>query len=422
MAEDTGPAIARVWKQEAARVIGHLARIVHDVSLAEELAQDALVAALEQWPRSGVPEKPGAWLMTTAKNRALNSLRHAKVAARSEEALGHQLQTHVSLSELEAALEDRMDHAVSDDVLRLLFAACHPILSKQARVALTLRMLGGLTTDEIARAFLVTEPTISQRIVRAKRALGQAGVPFELPHGEQLGLRLSSVLEVVYLIFNEGYSASAGDELLRPALSDEALRLGRLLAELAPDEPEVHGLSALMHLHASRARARTDAAGEPILLTEQDRTLWDREAIALGLHALARADALTNDSGAYHLQAAIAACHARADSVDTTDWDRIASLYGELAQHVASPVIELNRAVAISRAHGPAAGLALLDALREEPSLATYHLLPSARADLLERLGRFEEAREAFERAATLASNIRQRERLEARARACGRC
>jgi RNA polymerase sigma factor (sigma-70 family) len=426
MAEDTGPAIARVWKQEAARVIGHLARIVHDVSLAEELAQDALVAALEQWPRSGVPEKPGAWLMTTAKNRALNSLRHANVAARSEEALGHQLQTHVSLSELEAALEDRMDHAVSDDVLRLLFAACHPILSKQARVALTLRMLGGLTTDEIARAFLVTEPTIAQRIVRAKRALGQAGVPFELPHGEQLGLRLSSVLEVVYLIFNEGYSASAGDELLRPALSDEALRLGRLLAELAPDEPEVHGLSALMHLHSSRARARTDAAGEPILLTEQDRTLWDREAIALGLHALARAEGLTqagtNEPGAYQLQAAIAACHARADSVDTTDWARIASLYGELAQHVASPVIELNRAVAISRAHGPAAGLALLDALREEPSLAKYHLLPSARADLLERLGRFEEAREAFERAAKLASNTRQRERLQARARACGRC
>lgn len=421
MAEDAGQSIARVWKHEAARVIGHLARIVHDVSLAEELAQDALVAALEQWPRSGVPEKPGAWLMTTAKNRALNRLRHAKVAARSEEALGHQLQTHVSLSELEAALEDRMDHAVSDDVLRLLFAACHPILSKQARVALTLRMLGGLTTDEIARAFLVTEPTIAQRIVRAKRALGQAGVPFELPHGEQLGPRLSSVLEVVYLIFNEGYSASAGEQLMRPALSDEALRLGRLLTDLAPDEPEVHGLVALMYLHSSRARARTDAAGDPILLTEQDRTLWDHEAIALGLDALARADALTHDSGAYHLQAAIAACHARADSVDTTDWALIASLYGELARHVASPVIELNRALAISRAHGPAAGLELLDALREEPSLAKYHLLPSARADLLERLGRFEEAREAFERAAKLASNTRQRERLEARARACGR-
>jgi RNA polymerase sigma factor (sigma-70 family) len=419
MAEDTGPAIARVWKQEAARVIGYLARIVHDVSLAEELAQDALVAALEQWPRSGVPVKPGAWLMTTAKNRALNSLRHAKVAARSEELLGHQLQTHVSLSELEAALEDRMDHAVGDDVLRLLFAACHPVLSQQARVALTLRMLGGLTTDEIARAFLVTEPTIAQRIVRAKRTLAQAGVPFELPHAEQLGPRLSSVLEVVYLIFNEGYSASAGDELMRPALSGEALRLGRILAELAPNEPEVHGLSALMHLHASRARARTDAAGDPILLTEQDRTLWDREAITLGRDALARADALTNQPGAYQLQAAIAACHAQASSIDDTDWGRIASLYGELGQHVASPVIELNRAVAISRAHGPAAGLALLDALRDEPNLARYHLLPSARADLLERLGRFEEAREAFEYAATLASNTRQRERLEARARAC---
>lgn len=419
MAEDTGQSIARVWKQEAARVIGHLARIVHDVSLAEELAQDALVAALEQWPRTGVPDKPGAWLMTTAKNRALNSLRHAKVAARSEELLGDQLQTHVSLLELEAALEDRMDHAVSDDVLRLLFAACHPILSKQARVALTLRMLGGLTTDEIARAFLVTEPTIAQRIVRAKRALGQAGVPFELPHGEQLDMRLSSVLEVVYLIFNEGYSASAGDELLRTDLSDEALRLGRLLCDLAPREPEVHGLFALMHLHASRARARTDAAGDPILLTEQDRTLWDHEAIALGLAALARADALTDQPRPYHLQAVIAACHAQADSVDTTNWARIASSYGELARHVASPVIELNRAVAISRAQGPAAGLALLDDLRDEPSLARYHLLPSARADLLERLGRFDEAREAFERAAALASNTRQRERLTARARAC---
>jgi RNA polymerase sigma-70 factor (ECF subfamily) len=421
MAEDPRAAIARVWKHEAARVIGHLARIVHDVSLAEELAQDALVAALEQWPRSGLPDKPGAWLMTTAKNRALNSLRHAKVAARGQEVLGHQLETHVSLSELEAALEDRMDHEVGDDVLRLLFAACHPILSKQARVALTLRMIGGLTTDEIARAFLATEPTIAQRIVRAKKTLGHAGVPFELPRGEQLGPRLSSVLEVVYLIFNEGYSASAGDELMRQELSDEALRLGRLLASLAPAEPEVHGLSALMHLHASRARARTDAAGDPILLTEQDRSLWDRHAITLGLDALAQADALTNEPGPYHLQAAIAACHARADSADATDWEQIASLYAALARHVDSPVIELNRAVAISRARDPAAGLALLDALREEPSLARYHLLPSARADLLEQLGRFDEAREEFERAAALASNSRQRERLEARARACGR-
>ena len=424
MAEDAGATVARVWKQEAARVIGHLARIVHDVSLAEELAQDALVAALEQWPRSGLPDKPGAWLMTTAKNRALNSLRHAKVAARtssSMELLGHQLETHVSLSELEAALEDRMDHAVSDDVLRLLFAACHPVLSQQARVALTLRMLGGLTTDEIARAFLVTEPTIAQRIVRAKKSLGQAGVPFELPQGDQLGPRLSSVLEVVYLIFNEGYSASAGDELMRPDLSNEALRLGGLLASLAPEEPEVHGLSALMHLHASRSRARTDAAGDPILLTEQDRTLWDQDAIARGLDALARADALTSESGPYHLQAEIAACHARANSVDSTDWAKIAASYAAMARHVDSPVIELNRAVAISRAQGPAAGLALLDALRDEPSLARYHLLPSARADLLERLGRYDEAREEFNRAAALASNSRQRERLESRARACGR-
>jgi RNA polymerase sigma factor (sigma-70 family) len=421
MAESSQAAVARVWKQEAARVIGHLARIVHDVSLAEELAQDALVAALEQWPRSGLPDKPAAWLMTTAKNRALSSLRHAKVAARGDEILGHQLETHVSLPELEAALEDRMDHEVGDDVLRLLFAACHPVLSKQARVALTLRMIGGLTTEEIARAFLTSEPTIAQRIVRAKKTLGQAGVPFELPHGEQLAPRLASVLEVVYLIFNEGYSASAGDELMRQDLSDEALRLGRLLACLAPEEPEVHGLSALMHLHASRARARADAAGDPILLTEQDRSLWDRDAIALGLDALAQADALTSEPGPYHLQAIIAACHARADTVETTDWARIADSYAALRRHVDSPVIELNRAVAISRAEGPAAGLALLDALRDDPTLARYHLLPSARADLLEQLGRFDEAREAFERAAALASNSRQRERLEARARACGR-
>jgi RNA polymerase sigma-70 factor (ECF subfamily) len=425
MAEAMRHAIAQVWRAEAACIIGSLVRLVRDVSLAEELAQDALVAALEEWPRSGMPDHPGAWLTTTARNRALTQLRRTKLAQRTTDELGHGAPEAAPGTEIAAktaaGIEAAMDDDVRDDVLRLIFIACHPVLSKEARVALTLRMVGGLTTEEIARAYLSTEATIAQRIVRAKRALGTAGVPFELPRGEELGPRLSSVLEVVYLIFNEGYTATAGPDLLRPDLSDEAIRLGRRLATLAPDEPEVHGLSALMQLHASRSRARTDAAGDPVLPTDQDRSRWDADLIAGGLAALARAEQLAAEPGVYQLQAAIAACHARAASVDDTDWERIAALYGELGQRAPSPVIELNRAVAISRAQGPAAGLAVLEALAAEPALARYHLLPSARADLLERLGRFDEARAEFERAAELAANARQRERLQARAARCGR-
>ena len=420
---------AKVWKEEGPRVIGCLVRILRDVSLAEELAHDALVAALEDWPRSGVPERPAAWLMTTAKHRALNSLRRAKLAARTSEALERDahdhaqasLQSSVELDEVEA----RMSDSVGDDVLRLIFAACHPVLSTEARVALTLRLIGGLTTDEIARAFLTSEPTIAQRIVRAKRSLGDAGVPFEVPSGAELAPRLASVLEVVYLIFNEGYTATRGDDLMRPALAAEALRIGGLLTRLAPDEPEAHGLVALMQLHASRAATRVDADGEPVLLVDQDRTRWDAALIAGGLAALARAEALTtapaapaSGPGPYQLQAAIAACHTRAPSVDATDWAQIAALYGELARRTPSPVIELNRAMAISRADGPRAGLALLDKLRSDRTLASYHLLPAARADLLERLGRRGEARREFERAAELATNARQRARLLARAAA----
>ena len=444
-AESMQREIARVWKTEAAQLIGGLVRLVRDVALAEELAQDALVAALEQWPASGMPSNPGAWLTITARNRALTALRRATVAHQAGEALAHQVEQE---AEPHTAIEAAMDDDVGDDVLRLIFIACHPVLSKEARVALTLRMVGGLTTEEIARAFLVSETTIAQRIVRAKRTLGAAGAAFELPRGDELSPRLSSVLEVVYLIFNEGYAASGGPDLLRTDLSDEALRLGRWLARLAVTEPEVHGLAALMCLHASRAPTRTDASGEPVLLTEQDRSRWDAGLIAEGLAALARAEQLSPRHeatrrmqsgpdlqsrssvssrsqelaaapGAYQLQAAIAACHARAATADATDWARIAALYGALAQHSPSPVIELNRAMAISRAHGPAAGLTLLDALRDEPALARYHLLPSARADLLERLGRLEEARAEFVRAASLAANDRQRERLEARAAAC---
>lgn len=415
-AESMQREIARVWKDEAAQIIAGLVRLVRDVALAEELAQDALVAALEQWPVAGMPDNPGAWLTITARNRALTSLRRAAVAHQAGESLAHQVEHEV---EPHPAIEAAMDDDVGDDVLRLIFIACHPVLAKEARVALTLRMVGGLTTEEIARAFLATEATVAQRIVRAKRALGAAGAAFELPRGDELGPRLSSVLEVVYLIFNEGYAASGGPDLLRAELSDEALRLGRRLVVVAAAEPEVHGLAALMCLHASRARARADAAGEPVLLTEQDRSQWDTGLIAEGLAALARAEQLATAPGAYQLQAAIAACHARAATADATDWARIAALYGALAHHSPSPVIELNRAVAISRADGPAAGLTLLDALRDEPALARYHLLPSARADLLERLGRFEEARSEFLRAASLAANDRQRERLEARAAAC---
>jgi RNA polymerase sigma-70 factor (ECF subfamily) len=398
-------------------VVGALVRILRDVSLAEELAHDALVAALEDWPRSGIPERPGAWLMTTAKHRALNSLRRAKLASRTGEALGRDAETQAP-SELDD-IEARMTQSVGDDVLRLIFTACHPVLSTEARVALTLRLIGGLTTEEIARAFLTVEPTIAQRIVRAKRSLAESGVPFEVPSGEQLAPRLASVLEVVYLIFNEGYTATSGDDLMRPALAAEAIRIGELLAALAPDEPEVHGLSALMLLHASRTATRVAADGEPVLLVDQDRARWDRALIDRGLAALARAEALTAAPGRYQLQAAIAACHTRAAGVDTTDWAAIAALYGELARLTPSPVIELNRAMAVSRAQGARAGLALLDRLRREPSLARYHLLPAARADLLERLGRRAEACREFKRAAELAGNARQRARLLARAAAC---
>ena len=400
--------IASVWKAEAAKVIGGLARLVRDVSRAEELAQDALVIALEQWPKTGIPQNPGAWLKTTARNRALNSLRRSKLSTQLRE-------VEAPPATLEA-VEALMDSDVSDDVLRLLFAACHPVLPKEARVALTLRMIGGLTTAEIARAFLSSEPTIAQRVVRAKKTLGEANVPFEVPRGEELSPRLSSVLEVVYLIFNEGYSATTGEDLMRPALMGEALRLASLLSSLAPDEPEVHGLEALLLLQSSRQSARVDENGEPVLLTEQDRSRWDGTAIDRGLESLARAESLGKEPGPYRLQAELAACHARAATVDDTDWERIAALYAQLAKLVPSPVIELNRAVAISRARGPAAGLALLDALRDEPALARYHLLPAARADLLERLGRNDEARAAFLEAARLAENSRQRERLESRA------
>ncbi len=411
--------IARIWKDESARVVGVLVRIVRDLGVAEELAQDALVAALEEWPARGVPDRPGAWLVTTARRRAINALRRARMVDRKHEALGHELATHLSVDELEEAL-DTMKEELGDEALRLLFTACHPVLAQEARVALTLRLVGGLSTAEIARAFLAAEPTIAQRIVRAKRAIAEAKVPFEVPRGAELAPRLSSVLEVVYLIFNEGYAATAGDDLMRPALAAEALRLGALLAALAPEEPEAHGLSALMQLHASRAPARTDDGGEPILLLDQDRARWDAALIAGGLDALGRAEALGRAPGPYQLQAAIAACHARAADPGATDWARIAGFYGELARIAPSPVIELNRAVAVSRAEGPAAGLALLDALAGERALAGYHLLPSARADLLERLGRLDEARAEFERAASLAGNARQRERLRARAARLG--
>jgi len=417
-ADATHETIARVWKEECGRLVAVLTRIVRDVGVAEELAHDAFVAALEAWPSAGVPDRPGAWLMTTAKNRALNAVRRARIADSKHEALGHEIATHVRLEDLEAAFEDVMDGDLRDDMLRLVFTACHPLLSQESRVALTLRLVGGLTTDEIARAFLAAEPTVAQRIVRAKRTLADAHVPFEVPRGDDLAVRLASVLEVVYLIFNEGHVATAGEDVMRPALVDEALRLGDLLATLAPDEPEVHGLSALMKLQASRTPARTDARGEPVLLLDQDRTRWDGALIAGGLAALARAESHGGAPGPYRLQAAIAACHARARIASDTDWPQIAALYAELARVAPSPVIELNRAVAVARAEGPAAGLALLDALASEPALARYHLLPAARADLLEQLGRSDEARLEFERAASLTKNVRQQERLRFRAAA----
>jgi RNA polymerase sigma factor (sigma-70 family) len=412
-------AIASVWKQESARVVGALMRIVRDLGVAEELAQDALVTALEQWPTTGVPERPGAWLMTTAKHRALNAIKRARMVSRKHEALGHELADHLSAEQLEEAF-DTMRDELGDEVLRLVFAACHPVLPREARVALTLRLVGGLSTAEIARAFLVADTAIGQRIVRAKRALADAGVAYEVPRGVELAARVGSVLEVVYLIFNEGYAATAGDDLMRPALMTEAVRLAGLLAELAPQEPEVHGLHALVQLQASRASARTDAAGDPVLLPDQDRARWDAALIEGGLAALARAEAAAPGTapGAYQLQAAIAACHARARIAEDTDWAHIAALYGELARVSPSPVVELNRALAVSRADGPAAGLAILDALASERSLAGYHLLPAARADLLARLGRRDEAIAEYERAASLADNTRQRDRLRARARA----
>jgi RNA polymerase sigma factor (sigma-70 family) len=416
-AADTHRAIDAVWRIESPRLIAGLARMVRDVGLAEELAQDALVAALEQWPESGVPEKPGAWLMATAKHRAIDRLRRRKMVERKHDELGRELEAQLEMSrpDVDAAIDDQ----VGDDLLRLVFIACHPVLSTEARVALTLRLLGGLTTDEIARAFLVPEATIAQRIVRAKRTLSEANVPFEVPRGPELAARLSSVLEVVYLIFNEGYSATAGDDWMRPALCEDALRLGRILAQLAPKEPEVHGLVALMEIQASRARARTGPSGEPILLLDQSRTRWDQLLIRRGLDALARAEALGGADGPYALQAAIAACHARARAAEETDWTRIAALYAVLAARTPSPVVELNRAVAVGMASGPAAGLALVDALRSERALAGYHLLPAVRGDLLMRLGRLDEARTELERAAALTRNGRERALLLERAAAC---
>jgi RNA polymerase sigma-70 factor, ECF subfamily len=414
---DTHRAIDAVWRIESAKLIAGLARIVHDVGVAEDLAQDALVAALEQWPESGVPDNPGAWLMAVAKRRAIDLLRRSQRLERKHDQLGHELeaQQEMAVPDLDAAIDDH----VGDDLLRLIFTACHPVLSREARAALTLRLLGGLTTDEIARAFLVPEPTIAQRIVRAKRTLAEAGVPFEVPRGEEMAARLSSVLEVIYLIFNEGYSATAGDDWMRPGLCEEALRLGRILAELDPSEPEIHGLVALMEIQASRSRARVGPSGEPVLLLDQDRSRWDHMLIRRGLAALERAERLCGAPGPYALQAAIAACHARARTGDETDWARIATLYEALARLTPSPVVELNRAVAVSMAFGPAAGLELVDALTSEPSLKSYHLLPSVRGDLLVKLGRFDEARVELERAASLTRNAREREMLLERAATC---
>jgi RNA polymerase sigma factor (sigma-70 family) len=414
-ASDTHHVIDAVWRIESAKVIAALTRIVHDVGLAEDLAQDALIAALEQWPESGVPEKPGAWLMTIAKNRAIDMFRRNKRLERKHEELGRELEDRqeMAVAELEAQLDDQ----VGDDLLRLVFISCHPVLSTEARVALTLRLLGGLTTNEIARAFLVPESTVAQRIVRAKKTLSEARVPYEVPRGAELVERLSSVLQVIYLIFNEGYSATAGDDWMRPGLCEDALRLGRILAELAPKEPEVHGLVALMEIQASRAEARVGPSGEPVLLLKQDRTRWDSLLIRRGLAALERAEELGGAHGTYALQAAIAACHARAVVPEETDWPRIAELYAVLARQEPSPVVELNRAVAISMAFGPAEGLRVVDALRSEPSLRSYHLLPSVRGDFLAKLGRFDEARVEFERAASLTNNVRERELLLERAR-----
>ena len=409
--------IDAVWRIESARLIAGLTHIVRDVGLAEELAQDALVAALERWPESGIPDNPGAWLMATAKHRAIDLYRRNKLLERKHAELGREFESQQGMAV--ANFETANDDDIGDDLLRLVFISCHPVLSREARVALTLRLLGGLTTQEIARAFLIPEPTIAQRIVRAKRTLTAARVPFEVPRGPDLAARLSSVLEVIYLIFNEGYSATAGEDWMRPELCEDALRLGRILAGLVPNEPEVHGLVALMEIQASRARARVGPEGEPILLLDQDRTRWDHVLIRRGLAALQRAEELGGALGPNALQAAIAACHARARTAAETDWQRIAALYDALAQLMPSPVVELNRATALSMAFGPEAGLELIDMLVSEPSLKDYHLLPSVRGDLLTKLGRFDEAREEFERAAALTHNARERKLLLDRAQAC---
>ena len=416
MGSDAHPAIEAIWRIESPRLIAGLARIVRDVGLAEELAQDAFVAALEQWPESGVPERPGAWLMGTAKHRAVDMLRRGKRLQSKHEQLGRELavQEELDAPDFDAALDDDF----GDDLLRLVFTACHPVLSTEARVALTLRLLGGLTTEEIARAFLVPVSTIAQRIVRAKRTLTEARVPFEVPAGSELAGRLASVLEVVYLIFNEGYAATAGDDWMRPELCEDALRLGRVLAGLAPEQPEVHGLVALLEIQASRTRARRGPSGEPVLLLDQDRSRWDQLLIRRGLAALRRAEELGGGLGPYALQASIAACHARARVPEDTDWARIAALYDALAQLAPSPVVDLNRAVAVGMAFGPAAGLELVDRLLSEPSLKTYHLLPSVRGDLLAKLGRRAEAAAEFKRAASLTQNVRERKLLLERAAA----
>jgi RNA polymerase sigma factor (sigma-70 family) len=411
-------AIATVWRLESARITASVARVVRDIGVAEELAQDALVSALEHWPKDGVPDNPAAWLMTTAKRRALDHLRHRQMAEEKHDGIAADMEalgaTHVP--DFVDALDEARQDDIGDDLLRLVFTACHPVLSTDARVALTLKLLGGLTTHEIARAFLVPEATIAQRIVRAKRTLSEAGVPFEVPRGDALGERLASVLEVVYLVFNEGYTATSGGDWMRPALCDEALRLGRMLAGIAPQQPEVHGLLALMEIQASRTAARTDAQGRPVLLSDQDRGRWDHLLIRRGLAALDRADLLTTEPGPYHLQGAIAACHARAVRAADTDWSRIAALYGELSRVAPSPVVELNRAVAISMHAGPAAGLVLVDALLKNKALRQYHWLPSVRGDLLAKLGRDGEARAEFERAADLAGNEREKAFLMERA------
>jgi RNA polymerase sigma factor (sigma-70 family) len=423
-ASATHRTIEAVWRIESAKIIAGLARVLRDVGLAEEFAQDALVAALEQWPQRGVPEHPAAWLTATAKNRAIDWIRHRSMRARKQESLTHEVENRLddARANLEASVDAAFEDPIGDDLLRLMFIACHPVLSREARTALTLRLLGGLTTAEIARAFVVPEPTIAQRIVRAKRTLAEARVPFEVPQAADLATRLASVLEVIYLIFNEGYAATAGEDWIRPSLCEEALRLGRILAQLAGNESEAHGLLALMEIQASRLRARVGPTGEPVLLLDQDRARWDPLLIRRGLSALTRAESLGNEGGGlgpYAVQAAIAACHARARTPDMTDWPRIVALYDALAQLAPSPIVELNRAVAVAMAFGPAAGLELVDALISEKALETYHLLPSVRGDLLAKLGRVDEACVEFKRAAALAGNARERALLLQRAADC---